>query len=97
VAGISSDYTPTASATSGLPAQITLDQASTGCSLTAGVVTFTGDGTCLIDAAGAEVSIGDMFGMQLLTSPTGALVELANGIVSADNQAIASMCRNCKG
>jgi len=50
VAGISSDYTPSASATSGLPVQITVDQASAGCSLTAGVVTFTGDGICLIDA-----------------------------------------------
>jgi hypothetical protein len=44
------DDTPTATATSGLPVAITLDAASTGCSLAAGVVTFIGDGICVIDA-----------------------------------------------
>lgn len=43
-------YTPTATATSGLPVAITLDGASTGCSLSGGVVSFTGAGTCVIDA-----------------------------------------------
>jgi Family of unknown function (DUF5407) len=56
----------------------------------------------LINMAGCNdfcenVSIGDMFGMQLLTNPTGTLAELADGIVSADNQAIADMARNLKG
>ena len=43
-------YTPTATATSGLPVTITLDAASTGCSLSGGVVSFTATGTCIIDA-----------------------------------------------
>jgi type II secretory pathway pseudopilin PulG len=43
-------YTPTASATSGLAVVITLDGTSTGCSLSAGVVSFTSLGTCKIDA-----------------------------------------------
>ena len=43
-------YTPTASATSGLPVAITLDSSSSGCSLVGGVVSFTAVGTCLIDA-----------------------------------------------
>ena len=43
-------YTPTATATSGLPVAITLDGASTGCSLSSGVVSFTAAGTCVIDA-----------------------------------------------
>lgn len=43
-------YTPTASATSGLPVAITLDTSSTGCSLSSGVVSFTAVGTCVLDA-----------------------------------------------
>ena len=43
-------YTPGASATSGLTAAITLDASSTGCSFSAGVVSFIGVGTCKIDA-----------------------------------------------
>lgn len=43
-------YTPTATASSGLPVAITLDGASTGCSLAGGVVSFSGAGTCVIDA-----------------------------------------------
>jgi len=43
-------YTPTASATSGLSVTISLDPSSAGCSLTSGVVSFTGIGTCVIDA-----------------------------------------------
>ena len=43
-------YTPVATSSSGLPVSITLDAASSGCTLSAGVVTFTAVGTCLIDA-----------------------------------------------
>ncbi len=44
-------YTPTASATSLLPVTITIDaSASSVCSISAGVVSFTGAGTCVIDA-----------------------------------------------
>ncbi len=43
-------YTPTATATSGLAVTITLDGTSTGCSLSAGVVSFTAVGTCKVDA-----------------------------------------------
>jgi hypothetical protein len=42
-------YTPTATSSSGLAVAITLDLASTGCSLSGGVVSFTSAGTCLID------------------------------------------------
>jgi hypothetical protein len=43
-------YTPAATATSGLTPAFTLDATSTGCSLTANVVSFTGAGVCIIDA-----------------------------------------------
>ena len=43
-------YTPVAAASSGLSVAITLDAASTGCSLTDGVVSFIGAGVCVIDA-----------------------------------------------
>jgi hypothetical protein len=44
-------YTPTATATSGLPVEISLDASSSGCSLSGlGVVSFTGVGVCVIDA-----------------------------------------------
>ncbi|AWC68639.1 hypothetical protein CA606_20080 [Caulobacter vibrioides] len=43
-------YTPTATATSGLTVAFTLDGTSTGCSLSGGVVTFTGAGTCVLNA-----------------------------------------------
>jgi hypothetical protein len=43
-------YTPTATASSGLSVTFTLDAASSGCSLTAGHVSFTAGGTCVIDA-----------------------------------------------
>ena len=46
----SATYTPTATATSGLAVTITLDGTSTGCTLNAGVISFTGVGTCKIDA-----------------------------------------------
>lgn len=43
-------YTPSATASSGLAVAITLDPASSGCSLSGGVVSFTSAGTCVIDA-----------------------------------------------
>jgi hypothetical protein len=43
-------YTPSATASSGLPVAITLDSSSTGCALSSGgVVSFTGAGACVID------------------------------------------------
>ncbi len=48
--GVGATYTPTATATSGLTVAITLDATSTGCTLSAGVVTGTAVGTCVIDA-----------------------------------------------
>jgi hypothetical protein len=50
-------YKPTATATSGLTVAITIDAASTGCSLSSGVVSFTASGTCVIDANQAGNSI----------------------------------------
>ncbi len=46
---INGTYTVSGSATSGDPVVITLDGASTGCTLKASVVTFTKDGVCLVD------------------------------------------------
>ena len=43
-------YIPTATASSGLAVAVTLDGTSTGCSLSAGVVSFTAVGTCKVDA-----------------------------------------------
>ncbi len=44
-------YTPTATATSGLTVVLTIDgSASSVCSISAGVVSFTGVGTCVVDA-----------------------------------------------
>ena len=44
-------YTPTATGgASGNPVVLVLDAASTGCSLSAGIVSFTAVGTCVIDA-----------------------------------------------
>jgi hypothetical protein len=42
-------YTPSATASSGDKVAITLDKSSSGCSLSNGKVTFTGDGTCVVD------------------------------------------------
>jgi Bacterial Ig-like domain (group 3) len=54
-------YTPAASATSGLPVTFSIDSTSTtgACALNAptGVVSFTGTGTCVIDAAQAGSSV----------------------------------------
>ena len=48
----SAPYTPTATATSGLPVTFSIDSSSTAgaCSISGGVVTFTGSGTCTVDA-----------------------------------------------
>ncbi|MGD0834598.1 MAG: kelch repeat-containing protein, partial [Candidatus Dormibacteria bacterium] len=44
-------YTPTGTATSGLPVAFTIDSSSAStCSISAGVVSFTAVGTCVIDA-----------------------------------------------
>ncbi|HTW08924.1 MAG TPA: putative Ig domain-containing protein [Acidimicrobiales bacterium] len=53
--GVGASYTPAASATSGLTVGFSIDTSSTAgaCSLNAGVVSFTGAGSCLIDASQA--------------------------------------------
>lgn len=43
-------YTPTATATSGLPVSFSLDPTSTGCSLNGGVISYDFEGTCKINA-----------------------------------------------
>ena len=43
-------YSPIATSTSGLAVAISLDAASTGCTIAGGIVSFTGAGTCVIDA-----------------------------------------------
>jgi hypothetical protein len=43
-------YTPTATATSGLPVSLALDPSSTGCSFVGGVLTFDALGKCVINA-----------------------------------------------
>ena len=50
--GSTTNYTPTATATSGLSALFTIDSSSTSgtCSISGGIVTFTAGGTCVIDA-----------------------------------------------
>jgi hypothetical protein len=47
---VGGSYTPSATASSGLPVSFSVDVASTGCSLTAGVVHFDSVGVCGIDA-----------------------------------------------
>jgi uncharacterized protein YejL (UPF0352 family) len=49
---VGSDYLPSAPATSGLPVSFSIDGSSTAgaCSVSAGTVSFTGVGTCVIDA-----------------------------------------------
>jgi len=43
-------YTPTATATSGLPVSFALDPSSTGCSFNGGVISYDAVGTCVINA-----------------------------------------------
>jgi hypothetical protein len=50
-ATVGTTYTPTATATSGLPVTVTIDSTSSAnCTIIAGVVTFTAVGSCVIDA-----------------------------------------------
>ena len=50
-ATVGSTYTPSATATSGLPAALTIDASSTGvCSMSGTVVTFDAAGTCTVNA-----------------------------------------------
>jgi hypothetical protein len=51
-AAVGGTYTPTATASSGLPVTDTIDASSTSgaCSISSGKVSFTGVGTCVIDA-----------------------------------------------
>jgi hypothetical protein len=50
-AAVGGTYTPTATATSGLPVTLTIDSSSSSvCSISAGDVTFNANGTCLINA-----------------------------------------------
>lgn len=51
------NYTPLATATSGLTVTLSLDAASSGCTLLSGVVSYTSAGTCLIDANQAGNSV----------------------------------------
>jgi hypothetical protein len=48
-AAVGSHYTPSARSTSKDAVQIMLDAASKGCTLMGGVVTFTADGSCIVD------------------------------------------------
>jgi|GEM_PF-1094673 len=94
---IGGTYTPAATATSGLAVAITLDAASTGCSLANGVVTFTGAGTCVLNAnqggngnynaaAQAQQSIGIGKGASTVTI-TGATSYTYNGTPQGPNTA----------
>jgi len=47
---LGNQYTPTATATSGLPVSLALDPSSTGCSFVGGVLTFDALGSCVINA-----------------------------------------------
>ena len=46
-------YTPAATSSAGLGVTIALDASSSGCALSGGTVTFTGVGTCILDATQA--------------------------------------------
>ena len=69
-------YTPTATSSVGLTVAITLAPSSSGCSLSAGVVSFTGNGNCLIDANQA--------GIELPRGAAGAAVDLCRPRVADD-------------
>ncbi len=49
-ATVGATYEPSTRASSGLPVAIALDGSSTGCTLTSGLVSFTGPGLCVLDA-----------------------------------------------
>ena len=44
-----------------------------------------------------EISIGDMFDMQMLMNRLSQLSEMSTSVVNASNSAISSMARNVKG
>jgi len=46
--------------------------------------------------AGSEISIADMFEMQMLMNKLSQLSEISTGVVSAGNAAISAMARNIK-
>jgi hypothetical protein len=88
-------FTPAPTATSGLTVTTTIDPASTlgACSLSAGVVTFTGSGSCIIDANQAgnlnylpapqvrrTVTISYLFGKFLSPLPKTTLAKSASSI-----------------
>lgn len=54
-------YSPSATATSGDSVEITLDVASVGCVLNAGVVSFTSTGTCIIDFNDPSTGASDAY------------------------------------
>jgi len=94
-----STYTPTGTATSGLPVAFTIDASSTSvCSILAGVVSFIGAGTCRVNAdragdsdwnAAAQVhqsfavAAGDQTIAFTSTAPVGAVVEGSTYTVTA--------------
>ncbi|HEY5025658.1 MAG TPA: hypothetical protein VII76_11845, partial [Acidimicrobiales bacterium] len=47
---VGGSYTPSATATSGLPVSFSLDPSSSGCTLSSPTVKFTGAGICVVDA-----------------------------------------------
>jgi hypothetical protein len=49
-----------------------------------------------IKGAGSNISIGDMFEMQMLMNHLAQLSEMSTSVVSASNSAISSMARNVK-
>jgi uncharacterized membrane protein YgcG len=54
-------YLPSAIATSGDNVVITIDSASSGCSILSGVVSFTADGTCIIDFNDPSSGVSDAY------------------------------------
>lgn len=50
-----------------------------------------------IQARGDEISIGDMFDMQMIMNRLAQLSEMSTSVVNASNTAINSMARNVKG
>ena len=50
-----------------------------------------------INASKESVSIGDMFGMQMLVNHLGQMGEMSSAVISAANQAIIDLARDVKG
>jgi hypothetical protein len=88
-------YTPTASATSGLPVAITIDPASSGvCSQSGEAVTFDSAGTCAIDANQAGDATFDPASpvqqsvtVQVPANPSQAACESVGGVFSLTTSA----------